>query len=101
MRSCANRPSSGSAFCGCAWFTDSGAFGADVAAIIDIPALARRCVVGDADHAPRRAGRSGRTGGDVCDNCCNGCTCPSTQCSMGCASKDKADACQNGECTCF
>jgi len=46
-------------------------------------------------------GESSGTGGDVCDIYCNGCTCPSTQCSMCCASKDKADACQNGKCTCF
>ena len=41
------------------------------------------------------------TGGEVCNFFCEGCSCPSTQCSMCCAMKDKADVCQNGSCFCF
>lgn len=38
---------------------------------------------------------------DICDNFCNGCSCPSNQCIMCCAMKDKVDVCNNGKCGCF
>jgi hypothetical protein len=40
-------------------------------------------------------------GGDVCDEFCNGCTCPSNQCTMCCALQDQVDVCQGGSCFCF
>lgn len=40
-------------------------------------------------------------GGDVCDEFCNGCSCPSDQCTMCCALNDQVDTCQGGMCFCF
>ena len=40
-------------------------------------------------------------GGDVCDEFCNGCACPSDQCTMCCALNDQVDTCQGGLCFCF
>ena len=40
-------------------------------------------------------------GGDVCDEFCNGCACPSDQCTMCCALNDQVDTCQGGMCFCF
>lgn len=39
--------------------------------------------------------------GNECDNFCNGCTCPSFECTMCCALQDKVDACGGGMCGCF
>jgi hypothetical protein len=39
--------------------------------------------------------------GNECDNNCNGCTCPSFECTMCCALKDKVDVCGGGMCGCF
>jgi hypothetical protein len=36
-----------------------------------------------------------------CDNFCNGCTCPSFECSMCCANKGQVDVCGGGMCGCF
>jgi hypothetical protein len=36
-----------------------------------------------------------------CDNFCNGCTCPSFECTMCCAQQGKVDACGGGMCGCF
>jgi hypothetical protein len=36
-----------------------------------------------------------------CDGNCNGCTCPSFECSMCCALQDKVDVCGGGSCGCF
>ncbi len=36
-----------------------------------------------------------------CDSNCNGCACPSFECTMCCALKDKVDACGGGMCGCF
>jgi hypothetical protein len=36
-----------------------------------------------------------------CDNNCNGCACPSFECTMCCALKDKVDVCGGGMCGCF
>ena len=36
-----------------------------------------------------------------CNQFCNGCTCPSFECSMCCALKDQVDVCNGGMCGCF
>jgi hypothetical protein len=36
-----------------------------------------------------------------CDQYCNGCACPSFECTMCCALMDKVDACGGGQCSCF
>jgi hypothetical protein len=39
--------------------------------------------------------------GNECNNFCNGCTCPSFECTMCCAQMDKVDVCGGGMCGCF
>ena len=39
--------------------------------------------------------------GNQCDQYCNGCTCPSNECTMCCAQMGKVDACGGGMCSCF
>lgn len=36
-----------------------------------------------------------------CDAFCGGCSCPSFECTMCCALKDKVDSCGGGTCSCF
>jgi hypothetical protein len=36
-----------------------------------------------------------------CDQFCNGCACPSFECTMCCANKGLVDACGGGSCSCF
>jgi hypothetical protein len=41
------------------------------------------------------------TGGAACNAFCDGCGCPSAECSACCSAQGKADVCTNGVCGCF
>jgi hypothetical protein len=43
----------------------------------------------------------GTTGAAGCDQFCNGCACPSDECTMCCAQKGMVDVCGGGMCGCF
>jgi hypothetical protein len=47
------------------------------------------------------AASTGASSANACDAYCNGCACPSDECTMCCAGHQKADVCQGGMCFCF